>query len=154
MHLQLKGSPDDTASNVRRIVTALAKKGINIEAIAPDFDPPHVRLLVEHNDPYDPNNEDDAFNRAIAAMEEDGLEPEIKSGLMLNVPNKPAALMTVLQGLTREGYTVESILVYVAECTPESVAISFGVSRTTIDGWDSESEALGSRIQEKLDALS
>jgi hypothetical protein len=154
MHLQLKGSPDDTASNVRRIVNALAKKGINIEAIAPDFDPPHVRLLVEHNDPYDPNNEDDAFNRAIAAMEEDGLAPEVKSGLMLNVPNKPAALMTVLQGLTREGYTVESILVYVAECTPESVAISFGVARTTIEGWDTESDELASRIQEKLDALS
>ena len=44
MHQQLGGSPDDTASNVRAILTALAD--INLEGIAPSFDPPHIRVLV------------------------------------------------------------------------------------------------------------
>ena len=34
MHQQIKGSPDDVASNVHRIVSVLAKKGINIEGFA------------------------------------------------------------------------------------------------------------------------
>ena len=68
MHLQVKASPDDTADNIRRVVKALALDGINIEAIAPDFDPPHVRVLVRHDEPYDPGNAEDPLNRALAAM--------------------------------------------------------------------------------------
>ena len=59
MHLQFKASPDDTAENIRRVVKALALHGINIEAIAPDFDPPHVRVLVQHHEPYNPANVQD-----------------------------------------------------------------------------------------------
>ena len=69
MHQQIKASPDDTAENVRTIVDALAAAGINIEAIAPDFDPPHVRVLVKHKQPkWDPDDQDDPFNRALVAL--------------------------------------------------------------------------------------
>ena len=74
MHLQVKMSPDETAENIRRVVSALAEAGINIEAIAPDFDPPHVRVLVRHDHPYDPGNADDPLNRALAALTDEGLD--------------------------------------------------------------------------------
>ena len=82
MHLQVKASPDDTAENVQRIVKALALHGINIEAIAPDFDPPHVQVLVRHHEPYNPANAQDPLNRALAAMSAEGLGPELKAGLL------------------------------------------------------------------------
>jgi len=153
MHLQIKASPSDTAGNIRRVVNALAKHGVNIEAIAPDFDPPHVRLLVEHAEPYDPSDAEDPFNQALSAMEEDGLTPEIKSGLMISMPNKPRALKTVLDRLTREGFVVESILVLPGEPSPGVAQVSFGVARTTIAGWDQEADDLASRIEEELDTL-
>ena len=61
MHAQIKASPDDTAENVQRILNALADGGINIQAIAPDFDPPHVRVLVSHDDM------DEAHGRPVRA---------------------------------------------------------------------------------------
>ena len=48
MHAQIKASPDTIAENIRAIVDALADKNINIEAIAPDFNPPHVRVLLQY----------------------------------------------------------------------------------------------------------
>jgi hypothetical protein len=153
MHLQIKGSPGDTASNVRHVVNALARKGINIAAIAPDFDPPHVRVLVEHAEPYDPTNPDDPFNQALTAMEEDGLTPEVKAGLHVSMPNKPRALKIALDRLTREGYEVESILVLPGEPSPGVATVAFGVARTNLAGWDAESEELEGRIEADLDGL-
>ena len=67
MHAQIKASPD---TDPRRTSGASSGRsqtaGINIEGIAPDFDPPHVRVAVKHNEPYDPNDPTDAFNRALA----------------------------------------------------------------------------------------
>jgi hypothetical protein len=153
MHLQFKASPDDTADNIRRVVNALARHGINIEAIAPDFDPPHVRVLVQHGEPYDPTNASDPFNRALAAMEEEGLTPEIKSGLLVSMPNKPRVLKTTLDRLTREGFDVESILILPGESSAGIARVSFGVARTTIAGWDEEAGALQSRIEAELGGL-
>ena len=154
MHQQIRGSPGDTAGNIRRVVNALAKHGINIEAIAPDFEPPHVRVLVDHLDPYDPTNGDDPFNQALAAMEEAGLTPEIRSAVMPTIPNRPRALKAALDRLTREGYVVESILVLPGEPAPGSARVSFGISRTTIAGWDdAQADALEGRIQDDIDAL-
>ena len=153
MHLQVKASPDDTADNIRRVVTALALHRINIEAIAPDFDPPHVRVLVRHGDPYDPTNADDPLNRALAAMEAEGLTPELKAGLLVSMPNKPRVLKTALDKCTSENYVVESILVLPGGPSAGAAWVSFGVARTTIDGWDQEAAALQRLIEEELEGL-
>ena len=153
MHLQIKGSPGDTASNVRHLVNALARHNINIEAIAPDFDPPHVRVLVEHNEPYDPTDETDTFNKALAAMEKAGLTPEVKAGLHVPMPNSPRALKTALDRLTRDGYTVESVLVLPGEPSPGFATVAFGVARDNLAGWDEEAEELEGRILADLDHL-
>jgi hypothetical protein len=154
MHQQIRGSPDDTAGNIRRVVNALAKQGINIEGIAPDFDPPHVRVAVEHLDPYDPTNVDDPFNQALAAMEDAGLAPEVRSAVVVTMPNKPRALKAALDRLTREGYAVEAILVLPGEPAPSSARVSFGISRTAIFGWDdAQAEALEGRIEADIEAL-
>ncbi len=152
MHQQIKASPDDTAENIRRVVNALAGRGINIEAIAPDFDPPHVRVLVQHADPYDPSNEDDPFNQALAAMRHEGLAPEIKAALPVTMPNKPRALKAALDRLSREGHIVESILV-LPSGAGGTAQVSFGVARTTIAGWEQEADKLQARIEAVLESL-
>jgi hypothetical protein len=153
MHQQIKASPDNTADNVRRIVNALAREGINIEAIAPDFDPPHVRVLVAHNDPFDPGDKNDTFNRALAALQDEGLQPEIKSSLPVMVPNKPAALKTVMDRLARQGYKVESVLVLPESGQQGAALVNFGVSRTTVEGWDAEADNVRELIENELSQL-
>jgi hypothetical protein len=153
MHLQVKASPDDTAENIERVVRALAEDGINIEAIAPDFDPPHVRVLVRHDEPYDPENTEDPLNRALAAMVTEGLSPELKAGLLITMPNKPKVLKTALDHCRGENYVVESLLVLPGEPSAGAAWVSLGVARTTIDGWEEEAEALKGRIEEKLAGL-
>jgi hypothetical protein len=153
MHLQIKASPDDTSENIRRVVKALALQGINIEAIAPDFDPPHVRVLVRHHEPYDPANADDPLNRALTAMEAEGLAPELKSALPLSMPNKPRVLKTALDRCASENYVVESILILPGSTSSGAARVSFGVARATIDGWQQEADALHRLIKAELKAL-
>jgi hypothetical protein len=152
MHQQIKGSPDDVASNVHRIVNVLAKKNINIEGIAPDFDPPHVRVVVKHEEPYDATNPDDAFNRAVLAMQQAGLAPEIKSAITVSMPNKPGALKAAMDRLSREGYVVESIVVLSSE-EGALAQVSFGVAKTTIVDWDQVASGLEDLIAADIDAL-
>ena len=153
MHLQVKASPDDTAENIQRVVRALALDGINIEAIAPDFDPPHVRVLVRHPEPYRPANAADPLNRALTAMTAEGLTPELKAGLLITMPNKPRVLKTALDKCRSENYVVESLLVLPGEPSAGAARVSFGVARTTIDGWEEEAEALKDRIEAELRGL-
>ena len=153
MHLQVKASPGDTADNIRRVVNALARHGINIEAIAPDFDPPHVRVLLKHGEPYDPADAADPLNRALAAMAAEGLTPELKAGLLITMPNKPRVLKAALDRCTSENYVVESILVLPGEPSAGAARVSFGVARTTIDGWDQEARELQRRIEAELRGL-
>ena len=152
MHLQVKASPDDTAENIERVVKALALHGVNIEAIAPDFDPPHVRVLVRHHEPYHPANAQDPLNRALAAMAAEGLAPELKAGVVVRMPNKPRVLKTALDKCRSENYVVESLLVLPGEPSAGAAWVSFGVDRP-IDGWEEEAEALKRRIEEELAGL-
>jgi len=154
MHQQIKGSPDDVASNIRGVLNALGKHGIDIRGIAPDFDAPHVRVVVEHKDPYDPGDPSDLFNQAIAAMEEEGMAPEVKPALLLKIPDKAGSLRAALSRLAREGYVVESILV-LPGLTPDGKAqVSVGVAATMISGWDQTSEELAGRIEEEVNSMS
>jgi hypothetical protein len=152
MHLQISGSPDDTASNVSAIVVALAGAGVNILGIGPDFNPPHVRVAVEQEDPYDPNDAKDPFNQALKAMFEAGLAPSIKPAVTVTMPNKAGALKAVLSRITRAGYTTESILV-LASCSDAGTEVQFGVGQAILDGWDVMSDKLAELIDGDLASL-
>ena len=140
MHAQIKASPDDTAENMQRILNALAAAEINLEAIAPDFDPPHVRVLVGHED----------MDQALAALSDAGLTPEIKSALGLRIPNSPGALKKAIDGIARRGLTVESVLVLPESDQPNTARVSIGVARTVIAGWDDEFETIQAEIEQEI----
>ena len=139
MHQQLGGSPKETAGNMRAVLSALAD--INIVGIAPSFDPPHVRVLLE----------DDAFDAAFQAMSDAGLEPTIHSAVTVTLPNASGALKKAWDGLGRKGYVVESILVLPGDAGGGQVRVSFGISQMEIAGWsDTESEDLGNEISSNI----
>ena len=140
MHAQIKASPDNTAENMQRILNALAAAEINIDAIAPDFDPPHVRVLVGHDD----------VNGAMAALSDAGLTPQIKSALGLRIPNSPGALKNALDGIARRGLKVESVLVLAESDVPDTARVSIGVARTVIAGWDDEFETIQAEIEQEI----
>jgi hypothetical protein len=152
MHLQIKGSPDSVDVNMRRIVDVLAQHGINIEAIAPDFDAPHVRVLVEHAEPYDPADANDTFNKALAALEADGIGPEAKAAVTLRMPNKPRVLQAAMDRVTRAGHRIESVLVLPAGANGVAM-VSLGVARGGVDGWGPAAHALQAQIEAELQAL-
>ena len=152
MHQQIKASPDDTRENIRRIVRALSTAGINIEGIAPDFDPPHVRVAVKHNHPYDPNDPTDTFNKALAALEAAGFEPEIKASVLLSVANTPSALQTVFDELEGRNHRLESLMV-VADEGGTMTQVSIGLSRDSMDDWAEEEETLRGEIQPLLNQM-
>jgi hypothetical protein len=145
MHQQLGGSPDDTASNLRAILTALAD--INIVGIAPSFDPPHIRVLVE----------DEIFDTAYDRMVEAGLKPTVHSAVTAALKNNPTALKTAMDKLERKGYVVDAILVLPgnpkdAQNEPilDQVLVSFGVRPSVIVDWDdTRSAALGADISDQ-----
>lgn len=153
MHLQIKGSPHDTAGNLRQIVNVLARADINIMGIGPDFDTPHVRLLVSHEEHYDPRDESDDFNKALKAMEEDGLTPEVRAGVLVEMPDVPGALKIVLDRISRDGYELESLLVLPGMTAEGKAQVAFGVARDSIQGWDTESGELEDRILVDLEEL-
>jgi len=140
MHLQISGSPGDTASNIRAIVIALTQAGVNIEGISPDSNPPHVRVAVQHGEPYDPNDPNDPFNVALNAMEAAGLAPVIKPAVTVALPNTQGALKKALIRLMKEGYATESILVL------SDTRVQFGVAPATLTGWATESDRLSAAI--------
>ena len=151
MHQQIRGSPGDTASNVRAVVNALARRGVNIEAIAPDFEAPHVRVLVDHVDLDDP---EDPFNQALDAMTDAGLNPEVRSAVLVTMPNKPRALKAAMDKLTRDGYVVEAVLVLPGEPEPGKARVSFGVRQAGIAGWDDDAAGeLEADIEAELEEL-
>jgi hypothetical protein len=149
MHQQIRGSPDSIAGNIARVVNALAKAEVNIEAIAPDFEPPHVRVLVDHENQNDP----EAFDRALAALAEDGLAPEIRPAVLVTMPHHPKALKVALDRLAREGYVVESILVLPGSDNPEVARVSFGVTRSTIPDWEPIADDLATAVEGELATL-
>ena len=153
MHQQIKASPETTAENIRTIVDALAAAEINIEAIAPDFDPPHVRVLVKHNHPYKPDDMDDTFNQALAALREVGLEPQtVRSMEPVRMPNVPRALKTAMDVLESQGHTIESILVLPAAQGNQAL-VSFGLAGEVTDDWQAEAEQLQATVEAELGNL-
>ena len=140
MHAQIKASPDDTAENIQRILNALSAAEINIEAIAPDFDPPHVRVLVKHDD----------MDAALAALSNEGLTPEIKSALGLTIPDAPSALKKALDSIARRGFKVESVLTLGKADQQNTVKVSVGVAKTVIHGWDDEFEGIQAEIEQEI----
>ena len=155
MHQQIKASPDDTAENVRTIVDALAAAGINIEAIAPDFDPPHVRVLVKHKEPkWNPDDQDDPFNRALVALTAAGLEPtRVRSVEPVRMKNEPRALKTAMDTLEGNGRVIESVLV-MPGAQGNNAQVSFGVDGDVDDGWEAEAVRLQGLIEEAIKNLS
>jgi hypothetical protein len=140
MHAQIKASPDDTSENIQRILNALSAAEINIEAIAPDFDPPHVRVLVKHDD----------MDAALAALSNEGLTPEIKSALGLTIPDAPSALKKALDSIARRGFKVESVLTLGKADQQNTVKVSVGVAKTVIHGWDDEFEGIQAEIEQEI----
>ena len=138
MHAQIRASPDDTATNMRTVVDALAGDKINIEAIAPDFESPHVRVLVQHQDPFEAENADDPFNRAIAALTAKGLTPEPHSATTAMLPNDPGALQKAIEVIEADGKTVEAILVMPGSPETGKANVSFGVGPSPIPDWDED----------------
>lgn len=145
MHQQIKASPEETAQNMRKVIDALAAEGINIEAIAPDFDPPHVRVLVKHKPTYDPNDETDPFNRALAAIGAiPGFEPTVvPSADLIRVRNEPGALKAAIDEIEHGANpkVVDSVLVLPAAQGNYAV-ISIGVQGEVDAGWADEAVTL------------
>ena len=152
MHQQIKASPDPTKENIRRIVRALADARINIEGIAPDFDPPHVRVAVKHNHPYVAGDMSDTFNQALEALRNAGFDPKVRPSVLLSVPNTPTALQTVFDELDGRSIDLESLVVVAGE-GGSMAQLSIGLARDSMDDWDVEEETLRSEIQPLLDGM-
>ena len=152
MHAQIKASPDPTRENIRRIVRAFADANINIEGIAPDFDPPHVRVAVKHNHPYDPNDPNDTFNKALQVLRDAGFDPEVKTSVLLSVANTPSALQTVFDELEGRNHVLESLVVLAGD-GGNMAQLSIGLARDSMDNWDADEETLRAEIQPVLDAM-
>jgi hypothetical protein len=142
MHQQIKASPDTVAENIRAVVDALAAAEINVESISPDFDPPHVRVLVEH----------DVFDDAFTALQNALLEPTIVRAVdPVRIPHKAGALKTAMDTLEGNGHAIESILVRAGR--GKDTEVSFGVAGDVDDNWENEAASLMSIIQEAVDNL-
>jgi hypothetical protein len=152
MHQQIKASPDPTRENIRRIVKALSDAGINIDGIAPDFDPPHVRVAVKHNHPYDPADATDTFNQALVVLRNAGFDPKVKSSVLLSVANTPTALQTVFEQLEGRNHELESLVVLAGD-GGNMAQLSIGLSRDSMDDWAEEEETLRGEIQPLLDLM-
>ena len=143
MHQQIKASPDTIAENIRAVVDALAEKNVNIEAIAPDFDPPHVRVLVHH----------DAFDAALSALENAQLAPTVVRAVEpVRMPNKPKALKAAMDWLEGQGHVIESILV-LPGAQGNSALVSFGLAGVADISWADESDALRQAVEDELQNL-
>jgi hypothetical protein len=150
MHQQIKASPDDTAQNMRTVVDALAAAGINIEAIAPDFDPPHVRVLVKHKPDYREDDPTDPFNRALEALRGVGLEPTtVRSADPVRMKNEPGALKIAMDTIENAGHALDSILVLPAAQGNYAV-VSFGVVGQIDEGWAEEAVVLSTLIEQAI----
>lgn len=153
MHQQIKASPEETAENMRLVIEALATARINIEAIAPDFDPPHIRVLVKHKPNYKEDDPTDPFNRAIAAIGDiEGFDPKrVRAIEPIRVKNEPGALKAALD-LIEQGASpqvVESILVLPAAQGNYAV-VSIGVEGEVDEGWAEQAVQLSVAAEQAI----
>ena len=150
MHQQIKASPETVAENIRAVVDALAGANVNIEAIAPDFDPPHVRVLLEHKAEGDGS---DPTLAAIDALTAAGIEPTVvRAVLPVRMPNRPKALQTAMNALEGQGQVIDSILV-MPGLQGNKALVSFGVQGEMSDGWEQEAAAFRDIVEQALQDL-
>ncbi len=142
MHQQVKTSPDGTDANVRRVLEVLADAGINVEGVGPDFESPHVRVHIDHEE-----GDDGPTHEAIEALEAAGLHPVPRQCITVSLPNAAGALRTAIRRLERDGWQIESVLV-LASHDGDKVRVSVGVTRKVEDEWEASSIALASSIVE------
>jgi hypothetical protein len=136
MHQQIRTSPGSTADNLRRALEIL--EGVNVEGIGPDFEPPHVRIAVRHEN----------CQEALGALERAGLKPELRAAITFALPNAPGQLRIALDRLVDRGYVLESVLV-LAGRDGDRTLVSVGVDRPMTDDWAASAESLGGLVDPK-----
>jgi len=154
MHQQIKASPKTTAENIRNVVDALAAAKVNVEAIAPDFESPHVRVLVKHSEPYDPKDVRDPFNQALKAIAKvpGGFKPTIVRAVEeVSMTNSPGELKIAMDTLEENNETIDSILVLPGGGQGEAL-VSFGVLGPVDEAWEKRASELQALIQQAIDS--
>jgi hypothetical protein len=132
MHQQIRTSPGTTGENLRRALDILARADVNVEGIGPDFEPPHIRIAVRH----------DQWDQAWKALDEHGLKPEARAAIAFAVPNAPGQVAPILERLARQGYALESFLVLAGQ-DGDRTLVSVGVRETVPRGWSATIAELG-----------
>lgn len=136
MHAQVKSSPHDARANLAAVVEALADAHISIEAIAPDFEWPHIRTVVDHGQE----------ENAMAALRDKGLDPILLKAVPFEVDNTEGQLQGILGELKQRGYEVESVLIGATHGQNDRVRLSIGIKEPPESGWEAEADALAADI--------
>jgi hypothetical protein len=125
VHQQIRTSPGQTGENIRRVLNILADAGVNVDGIGPDFESPHVRTTVPH----------DQCEAAMEALERAGLVPELREAVPYALANKHGQLRAKIEGLVKHGYAVESVLVLAGRDDDGNTLVSIGVRPPIRNGW-------------------
>jgi hypothetical protein len=130
MHQQIRTSPGSVGGNVSHAVEALARRGVNVEGVGPDYESPHVRIVVPH----------DATEDAIEALEGiPDFTPRAVPACTFALAHRPGQLDVVLQRVARAGFEVQSVLVLASRYRGMTL-VSLGLDR---EPSSTECEALG-----------
>jgi len=132
VHQQIRTSPGHTGENIRRVLEILGVENINVVGIGPDFESPHVRTVVSH----------EQCAAARAALEKEGMPSELRPAVTYDLPNLPGQLAARLEALARRGFAVESVLVLAAPDRAGTL-VSIGVRPPFPEGWSATVEGLG-----------
>jgi hypothetical protein len=134
MHQQIRTSPGDVGENLRRVLDALV--AVNIEGIGNDFEYPHIRTVVTHED----------WNAAWQALKAAGLQPEARRAVLVTIPHQSGKLRQAVENLTRRGYIIESIVTLGTVGQGDVVRVSIGIREGIEEGWEAASETLAEEI--------
>jgi len=132
VHQQIRTSPGHTGENIRRVLKILGDQNINVVGIGPDFESPHVRTVVSH----------EQCAAARAALEKGGMPSELRPAVTYDLPNEPGQLAARLEELAGRGFVIESVLVLAAPGRAGTLA-SIGVRPPIPEGWAATVERLG-----------
>jgi len=137
VHQQIRTSPGQTGENIRRVLDILADAEINVEGIGPDFESPHVRTAVPHHQ----------CNAAWNALKEAGLQPELRAAVPYALENVHGQLRDKVEGLVKNGYVVESVLVLASRDDAGRTLVSIGVRRAIPHDWATTVRTLGGLVE-------